>query len=334
MGTLFSDKGILFSKITEGFAVNGGSKKPEKLSIEETVRQWNLLENMLAFLQRGTVFSIELPYGYSLKVMVSDAPYSDHNFMVAMVHEKDYINTDNNKAAIVHEAPNEISEIYWRCCLQLMGYFYKNSNEFGIDEFFVIENTCSEVSGKMRIPRSIKAIHAQVGAFARNTLAEVEPEKLYQDGLTDERDLWKSIGPNFVKSINAHCPHQFELNTNNFPQGYNLSFEIDPNCNLDTYAVKVNDVLREHHAAYASAVNEFTQNIDNARPQPSYVTYITVRNGNLVITISPVIVSYAGGLDAAGIITARTPDAPSRYSSIEERREEARKMLPEILEEQ
>lgn len=328
---MFGEPGILFSKIQEGFAVNGGGQTHPR-SIEEIVREWNLPENISSFLERASVYSETLGDRYVLHVMISDAPYSDYNFMVALDNPDAYSNQDNSLAAIVHEAPEKVSEAYWRCCLKIMDYFYTNLETFHNDTCFIIENTCREVSGSVRIPRSIKFIHAQVGAFSSRSLQPVRSEQLSQDELETERKLWETFGENFVQSINSECQYTFKPNSNNYPTGYNISVTFNPKDGFDLFAPEVNRILRAHHDAYQKIVGDFLEGIDAPRPQPSYVTYITVKDNKLIITISPIIVSYGGGLDAAGIITARSPEAHTIHRSIEERREEARKKMPEILE--
>ncbi len=330
--TIFGKLGILYSRIQNGYAVNGGGQTRHKLSIEEIVRAWNLPENITQFLRRASIYSKDLEGNFVLHVMVSDAPYSDYNFMVALDNPDAYSNPNDSLAAIVHEAPDYISEEYWRCCLKIMDFFYTNSEEFGNDTCFIIENTCREVSGQVRVPRSIKFIHAQVGAFSSTSLQPARSEQLSQDELETERELWKNISFDFVKKINSKCQRNFEPNLSNYPTGYNVSVTFNSEDGFESLAPEVNSILRAHHKAYHEIVKSFLENINDPRPQPSYVTYITVRDNKLIITISPILVSYGGGLDAAGIITARDPQAPSIHTSIEERREQAKVMMPVILE--
>jgi len=326
--------GILVSKASASHAVNGGGQDRLIKTVAETVYEWNLPENMNAFISRATIHSVSIGKGFEIRFMISDAPYSDHHIMMFLDNKKYYKDSKSAIAGIVHNEDEDISESYWKYTLLSAQYLLDHAKEMDLDKIVIVENTCCEVSNESaRLPRSIKSVHAQVIGFNSRTLLEIDESQLSPDNLAQERNLWKNISKNFVFELNELTDLDFSVNNHNYPQGYHLDIPLKPGEQIINLAANVNKILRTHHRAYSSIVKKYNQNEPDKKPQPSYLTLITFNKNKLVLAISPILVSFAGGLDTVGLVTKRIPDAPTIHTNgMDFRRLETGKEIKDYLE--
>ncbi len=326
--------GVLVSRASADHAVNGGGQDRAFKTVAETVYEWNQPQHIEAFMERATINTIALKDDFKLRIAISDAPYSDHHIMVILDHKKYYSNPEIPQAGIVHDEDEEISKNYWLNTLLMAQYFKDQAPQLSFDKIIVVENTCCEVSNESaRLPRSIKSVHSQVIGFDSSTLLEVDESQLCPDNLTQERELWRNISGDFVSELNKMTDLQFIGNPYEYPQGYHLNIPFGDCNKISDLADDVNKTLRSHHKAYTSVVCKYSNGQPNEKPQPSYVTLITFDDSKLTITISPVLVSFAGGLDTVGLVTRRVPDAPTIHvNGMEARRQETGKKIKDYLE--
>jgi len=328
--------GVLVSKGSASHAVNGGGQDRLVKTVADTVHEWNLPKNMQAFIKRATIHTVSISKDFKIRFMISDAPYSDHHLMVLLDNKKYYKNSKSSDAGIVHTENEKISESYWRHALLSLQYLHDHAKEMGLDKIIIVENTCCEVSNETaRLPRSIKSVHAQVIGFNGSSLLEIDESQLSPDNLVQERKLWKKISLNFISELNEVTGLNFSDNNFNYPQGYHIDIPLRSGEKIIDLASAVNKILRTHHKAYSSIVKKYNNKELNKKPQPSYLTLIKFEDKKLVVTVSPILVSFAGGLDTVGLVTRRIPDAPTIHTKgIDFRRVETGEKIKSYLETQ
>ena len=119
------------------------------------------------------------------------------------------------------------------------------------------------------------------------------------------------------------------------PRGYTIDFSIAEHASLLEQSSKVAEILSSHHTVYISFVTKLIEFKgaereirlsarknrtprdtslkskslkDLVKLQPSYRTYLYYEDGRLLITISPLLFSHVGALDATDAIISRSAE--------------------------
>jgi len=254
------------------------------------------------------------------------APYADWDLM-PMVFPKKIKSTLETEE--IYDYPSEDQLIYWRILTtglveaekvmsaQEQGRAYKvfatqNSNHFLSNEYH-------------RGARSIHLIHARIlGFYQDNITAAGESDTIGQplahgvpEHLWAEWGLVRQSETRIIAAIKKYMSKQ-TLNHCEFavreapPFGYSLIISGPENGDYGNHEwlQKVQRITEEHYRAYMQLCDngDLAQilSVENIKfPQPSFRFYASLQNNALELIHSPIVLSYAGPIEAAGIILHR-----------------------------
>ncbi|MFZ5437703.1 MAG: hypothetical protein ACOZAK_01460 [Patescibacteria group bacterium] len=254
------------------------------------------------------------------------APYADWDLM-PMVFPKKIESTLETEE--IYDYPVEDQLIYWRILTTGLDQAKKVMAEHEPQRphrVFATQNSNHFLSNeKHRGARSIHLIHARIlGFYLDNITAAGEVDsngQILQPGVPDH--LWQEWGlmrksetkivAIVKKYMRAESLQFCEFAIREAPPfGYSLIIPGPENIDYgqEAWLEKVQQVTADHYQAYSQISNngELARILgaENIKfPQPSFRFYASLENNTLELIHSPIILSHAGPIEAAGIILHR-----------------------------
>jgi len=267
-----------------------------------TAREWNSPDHIHKFLERTSVGKVMTTDGDRLDFTVSDTPYSDRHLMLVLSSEKMIHRPQWNEGLIIHKCSPGDRQMYWLAVVESLSVIQGEADPGDLVMFS--ENTCCKVTDETdRLPRSIGLVHGHITRFREEDLQERLGYSSSPGGLEEERVQWGRISASFVTSLNRqisfHQPGaaEFKVRSDLLPHGYFAKIDVANLSNVEA-ARALSHLLKTHHETYAQIVQ--MENV--TKPQPSYRTYVQLGEDNcLFVSISPVLTSHAGSVNAADI---------------------------------
>jgi hypothetical protein len=273
--------------------------------VSQTSEMWNQKSHLEKFIDRASLYSLSISDS-RLHIMVSDTPYAQRHAMLLLEDDLMMNSLDWKHGCIIHEQNEETRSLYFLSVLKTLEHFRRVEGSGSVVVF--TENTTREVTHTgMRLPRSVRLIHGHVTSFqleAFNQYGYV-PE-VDVSGFSEEIENWEQIHPMFLSGLNEYFPRSsgFIKREQVLPPGYFMDVHYT-GATLEN-ARDLANLLKTHHTAYTHVVGH----ISSVKPQPSYRTYIELLAKDVMrIGYSPILLSHAGSINAAGIFMNRVTDA-------------------------
>lgn len=311
MTTIGQQLGSLYGEVNVRTSFQHLSHEKQIDQVTSVAKKWNRPDYLIKFINRTSLLSLGLE-GERLHFTVTDTPSSETRHVMIVQENNQTINRpDWREGAIIHNQNSVAKTLYWSAVLKTLEHAAEEAVESG-DLVVFVENTCSQVTNnKNRVPRSIGLVHGHITRFPRQLQEQDYSPLVKHNFLVQEVAAWKRIEESFLAKLNKHCRKSnvvFAKRKSTLPPGYMANISDDSRVTLKT-AQKVSRTLTDHHAAYRSSIGAVSDVFNGQfKPQPSYRTYLEIVDGRVKLSISPILVSHAGSITAAGIFTNRIKD--------------------------